>query len=64
MSNHKRYNAFNPLATPAEVLSWLAAPFTALSKLSDDLLATEEALQAMRREQDFYNKVRGQGFAR
>ena len=59
MSTHKRYNAFTPLATPAEVLSWLASPITALSKLSDDLLATDEALRAMRKEQDFYNKVRG-----
>ncbi|QGG81022.1 hypothetical protein GH975_10770 [Litorivicinus lipolyticus] len=57
MSTHKRYNAFNPLATPAQALSWLAFPFVALARLSDSLLATEEALRAMRREAEFLNRV-------
>lgn len=57
MSTHKRYNAFNPLATPAQALSWLAYPFIALGRMSDSLLATEEALRTLRREADFLNRV-------
>ena len=57
MSAHKRYNAFNPMAKPAEVLAWFVAPFTALSRLSDSLLETEEALREMRAEKEFQRAV-------
>ncbi len=57
MSTHKRYNAYNPLATPAQALSWLAWPFMVLGRLSDSLLATEEELRALRRETEFLNRV-------
>lgn len=57
MSQHKRYNAFNPLATPKEVLDFVLAPFRALSDFSDRLLEIENALRDMRAEQNYLEAV-------
>lgn len=50
MSTHKRYNAFQPLATPTDVLAWMALPFTVLAKWSDRLAEIEQDLASMRKE--------------
>lgn len=57
MSNHKRYNAFNPLATPKDVLDFFLAPFRALSDFSDRLVEIENALREMRAEQSYLESV-------
>ncbi len=50
MSTHKRYNAFQPLATPAQAIKWFAFPFVALANLSNRLVEIEQDLAAMRKE--------------
>ena len=57
MTEHKRFNAYNPLATPKEVIAWLFAPITAFNKLTAQLDEIDEAIRAVQAEQDYWRKV-------
>ena len=49
--NRPFYNAYNPLATPAQLLSWIASPITAVTRFMAKLDEAQDMMDDLRKQQ-------------